>query len=175
MLDGNGTEPHVAVLPEQSEGYSDPSTRITGPQPIANAQVPSANTPERVIDRLSKAAQRIAEEQSESILHKRPRASRLAPIRDISTDIRRESTPSIRTWEVKNVGTQWSGASGAHFNTSSDEQETLTPAQVAALVGGLLMNEEIEKEKLRRRPTGDEDMERSRWRDPGWKEAMRRM
>ncbi len=108
MPDSNSTEPYIAVLPERSEEYRDPSTRITRPQPVANAQVPSANTPERVIDRLSKAAQRIAEEeQSESILHKRSRASRLAPIRDISADIRRESTPSIRTWEVKNGGTQF--------------------------------------------------------------------
>src|SRR5205807_460869 len=50
----------------------------------------------QVIDKLSAAAQRIAEEErDESILHKRPHASRLAPIRDISADIRRESTPSV--------------------------------------------------------------------------------
>ena len=48
------------------------------------------------------------------------------------------------------------------------------PAQIAAIVGSLLMDEEMGKEKLRRQPTGDGDTERSRWRDIGWKEAVRR-
>ena len=49
-----------------------------------------------------------------------------------------------------------------------------TPAQIAALVGGLLMNENVEAEKLRRRPAGDNDgVAVSRWRDAGRREATR--
>ena len=120
MLGGNATEPHIAVLPEQRDRSSNLSEHITHPQPVVSAGAPKANiesrpattlsslpsvsssqgtyasTSERVIDRLSEAAQRIAEEESiEPLPHKRPRASRLAPLRDISADIRRESTPSI--------------------------------------------------------------------------------
>ena len=51
----------------------------------------------------------------------------------------------------------------------------LMPAQVAALVGGLLMNENVEAEKLRRRPSADNDGTASRWRDVGRKEATRGM
>ena len=98
MSGGGGTEPQVALLSGRSEVYADLSTCITSPYPIVNAplqvQTPYVNNTEQVIDRLSEAAQRIAEEErTESILHKRPHASRLAPIRDISADIRRESTP----------------------------------------------------------------------------------
>ena len=51
----------------------------------------------------------------------------------------------------------------------------LTPDQVAALVGSLLMHENVEAEKLRRRPAAeaDENGTRSRWRDVGRREAMR--
>ena len=96
---GNVTQPHIAVLPEQREAFADPSTPITNSQPVVGQaqgahgapQASYVNSTEQVIDRLSEAAQRIAEEeQPESLLHKRPRASRLAPLRDISADIRRD-------------------------------------------------------------------------------------
>ncbi|HET8854013.1 MAG TPA: hypothetical protein VFN02_15965, partial [Ktedonobacteraceae bacterium] len=51
----------------------------------------------------------------------------------------------------------------------------LAPAQVAAVVGGLLMNEQMEVEKLRRRPVTDDHTETNRWRDLARKEALRRM
>ena len=51
--------------------------------------------------------------------------------------------------------------------------EELAPAEVAALVGGLLLNEHTEAEKLRRTPTGDNGVEASRWRDVGRREAIR--
>ena len=49
------------------------------------------------------------------------------------------------------------------------------PDQVAALVGGLLMNENVEAEKLRRRPAAENDGSASRWRDVGRREATRGM
>ena len=51
----------------------------------------------------------------------------------------------------------------------------LTPAQVAAIVGGLLMDEHMEVERLRRRPMTDDHTETNRWRDLARKEALRRM
>jgi len=99
---------------------------------------------------------------------------------DMSTDFIAEEWDTRNT-DARPVGTDvsrpapidrpLSEADGAHF----DEREALAPVQIAAIVGGLLMNEGIEKEKLRRRPAGEGDTERSRWRDLGWKEAMRRM
>src|SRR5450432_2874388 len=50
----------------------------------------------------------------------------------------------------------------------------LTPAQVAAVMGGLLMHEQLATEKQRRQPVANTDGERSRWRDASRKEALRR-
>ena len=62
---------------------------------------------------------------------------------------------------------------GATLASAQDAEPT--PDQVAALVGGLLMNENVEAEKLRRRPAADNDGTASRWRDAGRREATRGM
>src|SRR5207237_6017195 len=78
--------------------------RITSPCPIArDPQTPQppalssyANLAEQTLSRLNEAAQRIAEVESENPERRGrayPHASRLAPMRDISADIQRESTP----------------------------------------------------------------------------------
>jgi acetyl-CoA carboxylase biotin carboxylase subunit len=54
-------------------------------------------------------------------------------------------------------------------------EEAITPSQIAAIVGGLLMQEQVEEEKLRRQPAGENGVETSRWRDAGRREALRRM
>ncbi len=58
---------------------------------------------------------------------------------------------------------------------SNEDESALAPAQLAAVVGGLLMNEYIELEKLRRRPVTSDRTETTRWRDLARKEALRRM
>ena len=55
------------------------------------------------------------------------------------------------------------------------ENETLVPEQIAALVGGILLNEHIEEEKLRRKPAGENGAEMSRWRDAARRDALRGM
>lgn len=61
-------------------------------------------------------------------------------------------------------------------STMQDEQPTeLAPAQMAAIIGGLLMNEQLNEEKQRRQPASTNNEERSRWRDVSRKEALRRM
>ncbi len=81
--------------------------RITGPQPIVSVpplpQTPQPLSPslpgnndlagvvDQAIQRLNEAAQRIAEVEQGS--RRMPRASRLSPLRDISADIQRQSTP----------------------------------------------------------------------------------
>ncbi|MEO6887864.1 MAG: acetyl-CoA carboxylase biotin carboxylase subunit, partial [Ktedonobacteraceae bacterium] len=54
--------------------------------------------------------------------------------------------------------------------------DTLSLEKVAALVGGLLMHEQVEQEKLRRHPASDsgDGLETSRWRDASRREALRR-
>jgi acetyl-CoA carboxylase biotin carboxylase subunit len=49
----------------------------------------------------------------------------------------------------------------------------LSNEQVAAIIASLLMNEQVEAEKLRRHLPGENGAERSRWRDIGRREAMR--
>jgi acetyl-CoA carboxylase biotin carboxylase subunit len=49
----------------------------------------------------------------------------------------------------------------------------LDAAQVAAIMGGLLMHEQVEEEKLRRRPTSNGSAETSRWREAARKEILR--
>jgi len=93
------------TLPEYGSVQGEPLERITSPLPTSRAnQVPppsalavQADLVEQAVSRLSEAAQRIEEEEdqckSERKARHYSRASRLAPIRDISADIRRESTP----------------------------------------------------------------------------------
>ncbi len=48
-------------------------------------------------------------------------------------------------------------------------------AQIAALVGALLMQEQVKEEKLRRGPAHENGAETSRWRDAGRREVLRRI
>jgi acetyl/propionyl-CoA carboxylase alpha subunit len=98
---------------------------------------------------------------------------------DMSTDFIAEewdtrNTETPNEAEPTSVGAS-AQRSGASINPSRPAPIDRPPAQIAAIVGSLLMDEELEKEKLRRRPAGDGDTERSRWRDLGWKEAVRRV
>ena len=93
------------ALPEYGSVQGEPLERITSPLPGSRAnQVPlpsalavHADMVEQAVSRLSEAAQRIEQEEEQSKSERKARhysrASRLAPIRDISADIRRESTP----------------------------------------------------------------------------------
>jgi acetyl/propionyl-CoA carboxylase alpha subunit len=49
----------------------------------------------------------------------------------------------------------------------------LDTAQIAAIVGGLLMYEQVEEEKLRRRPVANGSAETSRWRQAARRESLR--
>jgi Viral BACON domain len=93
------------TLPEYRSVQDEPLERITGPLPSSRAnQVPQppelavhADPVEQAVSKLSEAAQRIEQEEELSKSDRKARhysrVSRLAPIRDISADIRRESTP----------------------------------------------------------------------------------
>ena len=56
-------------------------------------------------------------------------------------------------------------------------EDTLSPADVSALVGGLLLHQQIEEVKLRRRPAGGDEngSDGSRWRDAGRRDVLRRL
>ena len=58
---------------------------------------------------------------------------------------------------------------------SEKAEEMPDPAQIAALVGALLMQEQVKEEKLRRGPAFENGAETSRWRDAGRREGLRRM
>jgi len=49
----------------------------------------------------------------------------------------------------------------------------LDTAQIAAIVGGLLMYEQVEEDKLRRRPAANGSAETSRWREAARKGILR--
>ena len=53
--------------------------------------------------------------------------------------------------------------------------QQLSPADVAAVVGSLLMSEQVEAENLRRHPANDDHRETNRWRDLARREMLRRM
>jgi hypothetical protein len=84
---------------------------------------------------------------------------------DMSTDFVAEE------WDGRNAGTQLTAAAPEDAGTA----DSPTLEEVAAIVGSLLMNEQVEEEKLRRQPVGENGngVERSRWRERGWREAMR--
>jgi acetyl/propionyl-CoA carboxylase alpha subunit len=55
----------------------------------------------------------------------------------------------------------------------STEDGQLTPQQVAAIMGSLLMHEQMEDEQSRRRPVSETTQEVSRWRDASRREILR--
>jgi acetyl-CoA carboxylase biotin carboxylase subunit len=80
---------------------------------------------------------------------------------DLSTDFIAEE------WETR--------PHGMELLPNYEEQEAteLSDVQVAALVGSLLMHEQVEEEKLRRRPAGNGVSNTSRWLEAARKEAAR--
>lgn len=56
-----------------------------------------------------------------------------------------------------------------------EEAVELSDAQVAAVVGSLLMHEQSEEEKLRRRPAGNGASDTSRWLEAARREALRHL
>jgi len=56
-----------------------------------------------------------------------------------------------------------------------ESEEQPDPAQVAALVGALLMQEQVKEEKMRRGASHENGAEISRWREAGRREVLRRM
>ena len=111
------TLPVVAMSPESEDeqvwvnSNVDPLERITSPHPIVKPEMaPTPQTPqpavpyapyenivEQAVSRLNEAAQSIERVEQGQHTSRRgfrtPRASRLAPLPDISSEIRRESTP----------------------------------------------------------------------------------
>ncbi len=95
------TSPQTAIPSLQREGpaYSgDIVERQTAPNPVAPSRlfqlspyVEQANRIEQTLHRLSDAARRLA--AAESGDHRKPKSSRLSPLRDISGEIQRHSTP----------------------------------------------------------------------------------
>jgi len=78
---------------------------------------------------------------------------------DFSTDFVAEE------WDTRNVD--------ATNLVAMENETTLSPTQVAALVGSLLTNEHRETEKLRRQPVVEASEAVSRWRHAGRREALR--
>jgi acetyl/propionyl-CoA carboxylase alpha subunit len=76
------------------------------------------------------------------------------------------------------IAEEW-GTSGPATIAVADEPpdstgDTLTPAQAAAVVGGLLLHEQTEREKLRRRPVVNGGAEVSHWREAARRDGLRR-
>src|SRR5712692_4675324 len=61
------------------------------------------------------------------------------------------------------VAEQWDTRTKREDEVSTDEM--LSPSQVAAVVGSLLMSEQVEQEKLRRRPVSEDSTGGNPWRD----------
>ncbi|HEY6408933.1 MAG TPA: acetyl-CoA carboxylase biotin carboxylase subunit, partial [Ktedonobacteraceae bacterium] len=78
---------------------------------------------------------------------------------DLSTDFVAEE------WDTRNVD--------ATNPVAMENETTLSPTQVAALVGSLVTNEHRETEKLRRQPVVEASEAVSRWRHAGRREALR--
>ncbi|MEO6887902.1 MAG: hypothetical protein ABI324_02790 [Ktedonobacteraceae bacterium] len=100
------------MSPERSEVQGDPLERITDPHPAVQGPItpppvdlgpPAATFAEQAMSRLNEAAQHITDADGN---RRAPRASRLSPMRDISADIQRESTPMpIMPVDIQLTGT----------------------------------------------------------------------
>ncbi|HET9921079.1 MAG TPA: acetyl-CoA carboxylase biotin carboxylase subunit [Ktedonobacteraceae bacterium] len=73
------------------------------------------------------------------------------------------------------IAEEWNSRSAPPPPPAGETDQALSNEQVAALIGGLLMNEQVEAEKLRRQLPGENghSAERSRWREAGRREATR--
>jgi acetyl-CoA carboxylase biotin carboxylase subunit len=89
---------------------------------------------------------------------------------DLSTDFVTEE------WETRNKhADHHQQIASVEKNENEKTEEALHPSKLAALVGGLLMQEQVQAEKLRRDPAFENGTETSRWRDAGRRESLRRM
>src|SRR2546421_1680550 len=151
--------------------------RITCPQPIVSVpplpQTPQplspslpenidlANVVDQAIQRLNEAAQRIAEVEQGS--RRIPRASRLSPLRDISADIQRQSTPMPRVSKEPEVAeSEQSKDLGSHIpdlwpwlqeDADPDENDYgqwSTDPLIARQIPNSAETKRIEEEDLRR-------------------------
>jgi hypothetical protein len=97
------TSPHISVSSGQSEGTApdreyDIAKRITAPSPgvpppgsQSSVYSVETNRVDQALNRLNDAARRIAAAEPDQ--QRKPKISRLSPIRDISAEIHRHSTP----------------------------------------------------------------------------------
>ena len=84
---------------------------------------------------------------------------------DMSTDFIAEE------WQTLNEISKQESETSA--STEGIANEELAPPQIAAIVGSLLMQEQMEQEKLRRQPATDSHEESSRWRNASRREILR--
>jgi acetyl-CoA carboxylase biotin carboxylase subunit len=80
---------------------------------------------------------------------------------DFSTDFIAEEWDA-RQNQARNDG---SLVEQVHDNPAQSVSEELAPEQLAAIVGGLLMQQQVEQEQARHQPTTQQETGRSRWRD----------
>ena len=115
--------PSVAETPRASK------SPITPHPPILDSY-PFQDSAEQTMSRLSEAAQLIAEAEVERANRRLPRASRLAPIRDISADIRRESTPLPKLAKTRgNTGASEKAATSGPLPAQQDSAPELDRLQ----------------------------------------------
>jgi hypothetical protein len=62
-----------------------------------------------------------------------------------------------------------------HGPQEQERENDVSPEQIAAIVGGLLLDERIERERLRYQTALNGEGERSRWRDASRREVLQRL
>ncbi len=74
------------------------------------------------------------------------------------------------------IAEEWSNKTNGGAQFIAPGGDAPSPAHIAALVGGLLLNQQTEEEKLRLKPlgTGENGAETSRWKEAGRREILRR-
>jgi acetyl-CoA carboxylase biotin carboxylase subunit len=92
---------------------------------------------------------------------------------DLSTDFIAEEWDRHQSLVEALPTPELSSQNGA--NGTESHAEEMTPEKVAAMVGGLLMDQQVESEQARRRPDAQEHGEQSRWLDASRKDSLRRM
>jgi acetyl-CoA carboxylase biotin carboxylase subunit len=73
------------------------------------------------------------------------------------------------------ISEEWEGQEHESLDASAAEETAIPVEHIAALVGGLLMQEQVQEEQVRLLPVEAEAGERSRWRLAGRMESLRRL
>ncbi|MBO0791308.1 MAG: hypothetical protein J2P36_10205, partial [Ktedonobacteraceae bacterium] len=122
------TTPLASITQDDAPGHQSPASSFeTSPvaddadQPTLEVEITHDDTVEQTLHRLNDAARQVASVDADP--RRRPRASRLSPLLDISADIRRDSTPMLKPGAPIKRSDSWSDRLAEAWEDGDNEDD----------------------------------------------------